>query len=190
MKRVVVTGATGFVGSNLARRLLQEGHEVHLLVRRQYTPWRIDAIQKDAHIHFVEFSDIEALKSTIASIHPDWVFHLAAYGAYSSQSIPRQAIETNLVATINLVDACTSAGFEVFVNSGPPRSMASRPTLHRKANCWSRTASIQLPRLPPPIIANISRNPEIYPWSHFACIPYTARTKSPPGLFQPSSWKG
>jgi uncharacterized protein YbjT (DUF2867 family) len=40
-KRVILTGATGFVGANLTRRLLRDGHEVHLLVRQGYSPWRI-----------------------------------------------------------------------------------------------------------------------------------------------------
>lgn len=45
MKREIPTGATGFIGANLARRLLHEGHEVHLLVRQDCTPWRIEAVR-------------------------------------------------------------------------------------------------------------------------------------------------
>ncbi len=55
MKRVVITGATGFVGSNLTRRLLKDGHEIHLLVRHDYTRWRIDAIRSDVRLHTVDF---------------------------------------------------------------------------------------------------------------------------------------
>ncbi len=118
MKRVAITGATGFVGANLALRLLKEGHEVHLLLRKEHSRWRIDPIQDEVNIHILDLSDAEALGSNIASIRPDWIFHLAAYGAYSSQSDLHRMTETNLVATANLVDACTRIGFEVFINTG------------------------------------------------------------------------
>ena len=41
MTRVLVTGGTGFVGANLVRRLVADGHEVHLLLRSESNPWRL-----------------------------------------------------------------------------------------------------------------------------------------------------
>ncbi len=117
-KRAVLTGATGFVGATLARRLLREGHEVHLLVRHGYAPWRIDAIQQDIQLHEVDLSDAEATTQTIAVIRPEWVFHLAAYGAYSSQTDVHRIYQTNLTSTINLLEACLKIGFEAFINTG------------------------------------------------------------------------
>jgi nucleoside-diphosphate-sugar epimerase len=118
MKRTIITGATGFVGANLARHLLHKGHEVHLLVRPGYNPWRIESLKDVARLYQVSFSDGESLGRVVASIKPDWVFHLATYGAYSSQNEIKQAIETNLVGTINLVEACLKVGFESLVNTG------------------------------------------------------------------------
>ena len=76
MKRVVVTGATGFVGANLARRLLADGHEVHLLVRPEHAPWRIREIRDRVHLHQVALGDQEGLRALVGRIRPDWVFHL------------------------------------------------------------------------------------------------------------------
>ncbi|MCL4534609.1 MAG: NAD-dependent epimerase/dehydratase family protein [Bacteroidetes bacterium] len=118
MKRALVTGATGFVGANLARRLLREGHEVHLLLRCGYAPWRIEAIRDDVRLHEVDLGDGEALAGLVAGIRPDWVFHLAAHGAYSSQTDLHQMVQTNFVGTLNLVEACLKAGFDAFVNTG------------------------------------------------------------------------
>lgn len=118
MKRVIVTGGTGFVGANLARRLLQEGHEVHLLVRQGFAPWRIEAIRADVRLHEVDLGDGESLLPVIDEIRPDWVFHLATHGAYSSQNDLSQIVRTNILGTVNLVEACLKSGFEAFVNTG------------------------------------------------------------------------
>jgi len=118
MKRVVITGGTGFVGANLARRLLSDGHEVHLLVRENYTPWRIEAIRQDVRLHAIRLEDGDLLGQKIETIRPDWIFHLATYGAYSYQRDLRAMVQANIIGTINLVEACTKPGFEVFVNTG------------------------------------------------------------------------
>jgi len=118
MKTVIITGATGFVGANLARRLLSDGHAVHLLVRPQYSFWRIDDIRSTCRIHEVDLQDADRLKEAVAKIKPDWIFHLAANGAYSWQTDVREIINTNLMGTVNLVQSCLSSGFETFVNTG------------------------------------------------------------------------
>lgn len=118
MKRVIVTGASGFVGACLARALILEGHEVHLILRPGYNPWRIVALQKQVHLHLASLTDTVALAQVVAQIKPDWVFHLATYGAYSYQDDMRLALETNFSGTVNLVEACLKTGFEAFVNTG------------------------------------------------------------------------
>jgi len=117
-KRVLVTGATGFVGANLARRLVSDGHEVHLLVRPRDTRWRIKGILDDVMLHECTLQQDELVEKTVATIDPEWVFHLAAYGAYSSQRNVRDIVSTNYNGTINLVEACLKTGFEAFVNAG------------------------------------------------------------------------
>ena len=117
-KTAIVTGATGFVGANLAQRLLQDGHEVHLLLRHGYAPWRIAAIRSAVQRHEVDLGDSQELERVVAAIRPDWVFHLAVHGAYSSQGDLHQMVATNIVGTINLVQAAQRAGVAAFVNTG------------------------------------------------------------------------
>src|SRR5512146_2535383 len=115
MRRVLMTGATGFVGANLCRRLLSEGHEVHCLVRPGYTAWRIAEIRQDIRLHYADLDDVEALQAAVAGVRPEWVFHLATFGAYSWQTDVQRIVQTNLLATVNLVEACLKTGFETFI---------------------------------------------------------------------------
>ena len=118
MKRVIVTGATGFVGANLARRLVAEGHEVHLLVRRGYNPWRIKDVSQHVSLHQTDLTDRDVLFPVVDEIKPEWIFHLAVYGAYSWQTDLQQMMQTNIAGTMNLAEACLRTGFESFVNTG------------------------------------------------------------------------
>lgn len=117
-KRVLVTGASGFVGANLARRLLDEGHEVHLLLRSGYQSWRVGDLGGHTHNHEVALTDKVQLDRIVGEIHPEWVFHLAVYGAYSEQRDWRQMVQANVVSTGNLLDACMQTGFDAFINTG------------------------------------------------------------------------
>lgn len=118
MKRVVLTGASGFVGANLAERLVNDGHEVHLLLREGYKTWRLEHFLSHTHVHIVNLLDREALTAAIELIRPDWIFHLAAYGAYSWQDNSIEAINTNYLCAVNLLEASLKTGFEVFINTG------------------------------------------------------------------------
>ena len=118
MKRALVTGASGFVGANLARRLLAEGHEVHLLLRPIHAPWRIETICDELQLHEVDLHDDEGIARAVAAIRPEWIFHLAAYGAYAHQTDLAQLVATNIAATGHLVEACLATGFDAFVHTG------------------------------------------------------------------------
>jgi nucleoside-diphosphate-sugar epimerase len=116
--RVVVTGATGFVGANLARRLLADGHAVHVLVRPGYATWRLAEIQSDVRLHVVSLQDRAGVERCVEEIKPEWIFHLAVHGAYASQTDVHEIFQTNVLGTVNLVEACLRTGFEAFVNTG------------------------------------------------------------------------
>jgi dolichol-phosphate mannosyltransferase len=54
----------------------------------------------------------------VERIEPQWIFHLAAHGAYSWQTDWKEILKTNVQATLNLMEACASVGFEAFINAG------------------------------------------------------------------------
>lgn len=118
MKRALVTGATGFVGANLTRRLVADGHEVHLLLRHDYRPWRLASILDQVRTHIADLESRESIESILMKVQPEWIFHLAAHGAYPTQTDREQILKTNVMGTVALVSAALNTGFGSFINTG------------------------------------------------------------------------
>ncbi len=113
----LVTGAAGFLGANLAFRLVDEGVETHLLIRPAANPWRLRKIGK-AELHEIDLCDARAVDSLIRKVRPQRIYHLATHGAYSSQTDTQRMIDTNLSGTIHLLEACRRQKFLSFVCAG------------------------------------------------------------------------
>ena len=136
MKRVLITGGTGFIGANLARRLLRDGHEVHLLVRPEHRSWRIDSIKLDLRLHAASLTAPDAVTRAVRTTRPDWVFHLATYGAYPTQQDPQRMHDTNVLGTTHLLDACLGSGanVEAFIHAGSSSEYGRRIEPHRETD--------------------------------------------------------
>lgn len=118
MKKIVVTGATGFIGANLIRKLIKDGHEVHLFVRPMFKEWRIFDIRPQLKIHVFDLKSKKILEKTLKRIRPQWLFHLATHGAYPSQIDLSRTIETNIISAVNFMEAAADSGFKSFINIG------------------------------------------------------------------------
>ena len=100
--RVLVTGASGFIGRRLCEALSAEGHEAVALVRREGSePTGSRAVRGD-------LSDEAALTALLAAERPDCVVHLAA--EIASQRSERLVREVNVAGTERLIAACTALG--------------------------------------------------------------------------------
>lgn len=104
MKRVLITGAAGFIGFHLSKRLTtgDTKYDVHCLVRKTS---RIDRLQPfGATLHYTDLTDARALEAAIRAVDsPDIVFHLA--GCVRAPS-PEKFLAVNKGGLENLVNAC------------------------------------------------------------------------------------
>ncbi len=110
-KRVLVTGAGGFIGSHLVELLVREGHEVRALVRyngrddRGHLDRVPAAVKAAIEVHRGDLKDPEAVRRAVAG--RAWVFHLGALIAipYSYQN-PLDVVQTNVEGTAHVLGAC------------------------------------------------------------------------------------
>lgn len=98
-KRILVTGASGFIGAHLCRRLLHDGAEVHA-VYRTHRP--TDA--EEQRLWQADLALIDSVKKLINKVQPEIVFHLASHvkGAPGIEHL-LPTFQSNLQSTVNLL---------------------------------------------------------------------------------------
>ena len=114
----VVTGATGFIGSNLTKRLLDDGWEVHLIVRPGSGLEQIQGISNKVNFHKYDGS-VDCLADTFKSVKPTVVFHLASlFIAQHETKDIEPLIKSNLLFPTQLIEAMTLNDVFNLINTG------------------------------------------------------------------------
>jgi UDP-glucose 4-epimerase len=116
--RALVTGAAGFLGANLVRHLHAADHDVIALTRSRDAAWRLEEVVTDVRVLELDLRDTAAIARVLDDTQPQWIFHLAAHGAYSWQGDIEAMIAVNVAATAALLEAARAAGVQAFVNAG------------------------------------------------------------------------
>jgi len=119
-KTALITGITGQDGSYLAELLLENGYEVHGIIRRSSTfnTERIDHIFRDPHdpnarlfLHYADLSDSSSLNRVLEKVNPDEIYHLGAQSHVRvSFDIPEYTVDVTGQGTVRLLDAIRETG--------------------------------------------------------------------------------
>src|SRR5271167_5261101 len=122
---VLVTGATGFVGSHVARQLVGAGHTVRVLVRPASNPILLQGLAVERCEG--DLRDLLSLDRAMKGVRR--VFHVAAdYRLWSRN--PAEIYESNVTGTRNLLQASKRAGIEQFIYTSTVATIAvDRPSL-------------------------------------------------------------
>jgi UDP-glucose 4-epimerase len=140
LNKILVTGASGFIGTHLCKRLLRDGREVHGVSRtRKSTPkdpvrwWTADC------------TNYFAVRTLLMNLRPDIVFHLAGRvtGVRElTEVIP--IFQGSFLTTVNVLTSATEAGCKRVVMAGsseePFRSNRVIPSSPYAAAKWSSSA--------------------------------------------------
>jgi nucleoside-diphosphate-sugar epimerase len=117
-RKILVTGATGFIGSWLVRKLIEQGESVSIIVRNKKLNSRLSNISHKLHVYECDLQD-PGLEKVVDTIKPNIVFHLAAYGALPGQKVTiQELIDTNVNGLINLINVTKKHKLQLFVNTG------------------------------------------------------------------------
>src|ERR1700720_2363963 len=117
--KTLVTGATGFLGSHVARQLAAQGEDVRVLVRASSDTRALDGFQAERCTG--DLRDAASLATAMAGVRR--VFHVAAdYRLWARD--PREIYESNVSGTKNLLDESRRAGVEKFVYTSTVATIA------------------------------------------------------------------
>jgi len=119
MKKVLITGITGFVGSHLAEFILNEhpDYEVHGIKRWRSRMENIEEVEEVVFLHEADITDAESIDSTISKVRPDVIFHLAAQSYVPASFVsPVATMQVNAIGTINLLEAVRKAEIDPVIH--------------------------------------------------------------------------
>jgi GDPmannose 4,6-dehydratase len=163
VKKALITGITGQDGSYLSELLLENGYEVHGIVRRvaiehpQARMWRIRHLLNRIKIHSASMESYESIFDIIADVKPDECYHLAAqsFVSYSFED-EFSTINTNLNGTHYVLSAIKrqaphcrfyfAASSEMFGNAAESPQNEKTPFHPRSAYGISKMAGFELTR--------------------------------------------
>ena len=120
MKKAFITGIAGQDGSYLAEYLLEQGYEVHGIVRRNSVPenqqTRLGSIREGINVSYGDLLDQGGIEQLLDRVQPDEIYNVAAQSHVRiSYDVPQFTTQVNALGVLNVLEAyrrsCPTAKF-------------------------------------------------------------------------------
>ncbi len=115
---ILVTGATGFIGSHLVKRFIENGQNVHIIMRKTSQLSSLESVRDRINIHIHNGTTANMI-SILRKARPDCVIHLATL--FLSNHKPNEItplIQSNLLFGTQLLEAMSVTGAQNLINTG------------------------------------------------------------------------
>lgn len=132
---VLITGIGGFVGSHLAKRLVEQGQQVVGIVR----DWKTNSLDalgltNKVTVARADVRDTEALERIISQYEVDTVFHLAAVSTVAeAQRNPVDVFDVNVMGTVRLLDVCRRRGVSKILVTSSDKCYGNSPVPYHES---------------------------------------------------------
>ena len=127
--RVIITGAAGFIGANLIRKLLEFDIEIYGIVRKETDLWRLEDMQTEINFVQADLNELQKTRKEISAIKPNYVFHLAVCRQNTDW---KELIQTNIAGTVNVLESTKSNHLKRFVQIGSSMEYGRANTAFRE----------------------------------------------------------
>lgn len=118
INRILISGAAGFIGSHLTRRLILEGYEVGIIEHQDCSYCRIEDVLNKLTDHVCDLRETSGILKIVQDFQPELIFHLATYYTVEHKSDEiNTMVGTNVLGTLNLLEAARMFNVDYFVNT-------------------------------------------------------------------------
>ena len=113
---ILLTGATGFLGSHILDKLVKNGYNVAILKRSWSDTWRINHLLSQIKVFNL---DLTSLEEIFQSIRPEYIVHLATlYSKFDSDVDLDSMHKANVLFPVELLEVGIKYGLKGFINTG------------------------------------------------------------------------
>jgi len=127
MKRFSIIGGETFIGASIARRLVQEGKEVHIITHQTPSLWRLRDLMLSVRIHSIDLSNPQEVFDVFNQIKAAVIINATSYGERPYEVNLDETYDQNFFNLLILIEQAKEVGFSCFINTGSYQEYGRKP---------------------------------------------------------------